>query len=635
MKRPLLPVALLYIGGILCGEYVRPALPILFGVSFLAAAIALAFPRGRFWLTGLLVVLTGWTGACWHAAILAPDDLRLQLGQRTEETRLRGMILAPPAQRIFERGGQEYSHSSVLIEANGIFVGNAWQPALGKVIATAPGALSPDFFEGQSVEIAGVAHPPDGPAARGLFNARAYYAREGVFYQLQAASTNDFRLANKGASERLPASERFRRWAMKTLAIGLPGEDEPLQLAWTLLLDWKPPQWADIEEPFMQAGTYHIFAVDGLRIGLLTMISIVFLRLLQLPRVFCGAVLIPILWFYVDLTGWPASAVRAAIMVSVVVAGWVLRRPGDLINSLCAAALIILVWQPEQLFQPGFQLSFLVVTCIALIVPPVNERLHRKLFSGDPLLPDTLQPRWPTILYKPANYLVETFSLSLAAWVGSIPLGAYYFHVFTLVSVPANCVVVPATGLALISGMGSLLAGAWWPGLAALFNNATWALMKFILWFSRWAATWPVGHFNAAAPSALVCGFYYAALFMIVTGWIFRSRFRWAVSSAVLVAGACLAVHWAVASRTAHIDVLATQRGAGDFCGFIRKPGKPLGGLRGFRLRRRNCQTVPVRARSQPALRALFGRGTSAVFRGDHSDSGQLSHGSHFYLGRA
>jgi ComEC/Rec2-related protein len=572
MKRPLLPVALLYIGGILCGQYVHPALSVLFGVSFLAAALALAWTQGRVWLSGVLVVLTGWTGACWHAAILAPDDLRLQLGQRTEETRLRGVIQAPPAQRIFERGGREVSHSSTLIKANGIFIGDTWQPAFGKVIATVPGVLSSNFFEGQSVEVAGVIRPPGGPLAPGLFDTRAYYAQQGVYYQLRAGSTDDFQIASARDSKRLPVSERFRQWAMKTLALGLPGDpDEPLRLTWTLLLDWKAPLTAEIEEPFMRAGTYHIFAVDGLRIGLLAAICLGLLRLLQIPRAICGAVALPVLWFYVGLTGWPASAVRAAIMVSVVIAGWALRRPGDLINSLCAAALIILVWQPEQLFQAGFQLSFLVVACIALIVPPANEWLQRKLFSGDPMLPDTLQPRWPAFLHRSASYVVETFSLSVAAWVGSIPLAAYYFHLFTPVSVPANCVVVPATALALISGMGSLLTGAWWPGLAGLFNNATWALMKFIVWFSRWATNWPDGHFNAAAPSTAVCAFYYAALFMVVTGWIFRSRHKWVVSGAMLAAAICLAVHWAVGRQTARIYVLP-MKGAPVI--FVDSPGR-------------------------------------------------------------
>ena len=88
---------------------------------------------------------------------------------------------------------------------------------------------------------------------------------------------------------------------------------------------------------------------------------------------------------------------------------------------------------------------------------------------------------------------VATVALSVAAWIGSIPLAAYYFHLFTPASIPANCVVVPVTALALMSGMGSLLTGGWLPSLAGLFNNASWALMKFIIWFSQGAAHWPSG----------------------------------------------------------------------------------------------------------------------------------------------
>jgi len=96
MKRPLLPVALLYSGGILCGEFAHPPLRFLFAAAFVTATVALAFDRARPWLAGLLVVMTAWTGACWSAAILAPDDLRLQLGREAAETRLRGVLEARP-----------------------------------------------------------------------------------------------------------------------------------------------------------------------------------------------------------------------------------------------------------------------------------------------------------------------------------------------------------------------------------------------------------------------------------------------------------------------------------------------------------------------------------------------------------
>ncbi len=192
MKRPLLPVALFYIVGVLCGEYFHLPLPALFGASFLVAAMALAFARSRAWLCGFLTVMVGWTGQAWHSAVVAPDDLRAQLESRAEDVRLRGVLQAPPVQRIYERGGLDVSHSTTMVEANEIFIHDAWQPAYGKVIATVKGVLSSNFYEGQQVEIAGVIQRPDGPLAQGLFDPRGYYAREEIFYQLRASSTNDF-----------------------------------------------------------------------------------------------------------------------------------------------------------------------------------------------------------------------------------------------------------------------------------------------------------------------------------------------------------------------------------------------------------------------------------------------------------
>ena len=496
MRRPLLPVACLLIGGILCGELLQPSLPLLFGGSFAVLLAALVWERGRPWLLVLLLVLTGWTDACWHSAILSPHDLRLQFDEHPQFVTLRGTIHAPPSQRIFERDQREFWHSSALIEVDEVLCANSWQKGVGRVMAGTQGLLPTNIFEGQRVEVADTLQSPRGLIAEGMFNPRVFYHREGVFFQLQTAGPADW----KSFDEELPLSEKFRRWAKRALALGLPEEDEPLRLTWTLLLDWKAPLTESVEEPFLRAGTYHIFAVDGLRIGLVAAIGLGLLRILQLPRALCGALVLPALWFYAGLTGWPASAVRAAIMASVVILGWACHRPVDLINSLFAAAVIVLLWDPAQLFQPGFQLSFLVVLCIGVILPPVKGKLRAWLFQRDAFLPDNLQTRWPTSLYAVATYAVDVLAMSVAAWIGSIPLAAYYFHLWTPASVLANCVVVPATALSLISGLGSLLAAPWLPGLAGLFNNATWALMKFIIWFSGWASQWPAGNCNVAAP---------------------------------------------------------------------------------------------------------------------------------------
>jgi competence protein ComEC len=251
-------------------------------------------------------------------------------------------------------------------------------------------------------------------------------------------------------------------WSKRTLALGLPVEDEPLRLLWAMTLGWRTAFTGDISEPFLRAGTMHLFAIDGLRIALISGMLVALLRVLQISRAWCGCVAIPPIWFYTAATGWESSAIRASVMMTIVIGGWALKRPGDLINSLAAAAFIILLWEPRQLFEASFQLSFFVVLVIGLLTPPLN-RISDRLLQPDPLLPDGLLPHWRRALIATLRLLARYGSLSFAAWVGSIPLSARYFHLFSPVSTPANIVAVPLGTLALMSNLGALVCGGWFP----------------------------------------------------------------------------------------------------------------------------------------------------------------------------
>src|SRR5436309_15327137 len=121
----------------------------------------------------------------------------------------------------------------------------------------------------------------------------------------------------------------------------------------------------------------HIFAISGLHIALLAGVLVELLRVLQIPRGLCGWLVIPLIWFYTAATGWQPSAVRSTIMMSVIIVGWALKRPSNLLNSLAAAGFILLLWDPQQLFQASFQLSFFVVLSIALLLPPLEQLRQR------------------------------------------------------------------------------------------------------------------------------------------------------------------------------------------------------------------------------------------------------------------
>ena len=558
-------MALCYAGGVVLGEWAHPPLAGLFAAGLAAGLAALAWKSGRGWLLGALLLLAGWANLERHTAVVSPRDLRVLLGGQPEDVKLRGVLSATPAPRIFERGAREFWHTSALVSAGEIWRDGQWQPAWGKVIVGTSGILASDFYNGRSVEVSGIIRPLRGPLAAGLFDPRRYYQRQEVYFQLQADSTNAWLALGEGNDA--PLAERFSGWARRTLALGLPVEDEALHLMWTLALDWKAPLTESVEDPFLRAGTFHIFAVDGLRIGLLAAIGIGLLRALQMPRAVCGLLVVPVIWFYAGLTGWPASAVRAAVMMSIVIGGWAANRPGDLINSLFAAALVILVWDPQQLFQAGFQLSFLVVLCVGLLALPMRRLLYARFLPPDPLVPDEARPVWRVWMEGLRRRVLDMFVMSLAAFLGGLPLAAYYFHLVTPVGVAANMAVVPLTGLALMSCMGSLLAGGWFPGLAVLFNHAGWFWMKCILAASQWSARWPAGNWYVSAPRPLTFVWYYAVLLAVFTGWVFRVRRKGLVWAALLLLSAAWAADWTLQRGAARLDVLALRGAPAVFAG--------------------------------------------------------------------
>ncbi|HWD20173.1 MAG TPA: ComEC/Rec2 family competence protein [Verrucomicrobiae bacterium] len=560
MKRPLVMVGLLYGAGVLAGRWISAAPAVLGGATLALGLIALLWIRARPALLWALLPLAGWTNYAFHTVVLAPDDLRTLLAHGPELVELRGKIAVNPATRIIERHGQETWRSSAVIETKAILRQGVWEQAYGRVSASAPGLLDSNYFAGREVAIRGVLRPPEGPLAPGLFDARKFYADAGIYFQLRAEATNDWRLMSP--NEKPPLSAVFLPWARRTLSRGLPEEDEASQLLWALALDDKTALTATTEEPFLQTGAYHIFAVDGLRLGILAGICLALLRVARVPRAWCGAVVIPLIWGYAGLTGWPPSAMRAVIMLTVVVFGWALRRPADLVNSLFVAAFVILCWDARQLFQAGFQLSFVMVFCLAILIPPARQVIYERMFRPDPFLPDSLARQPPLWLTAASRYVIDMLLLSGAAWLAAIPLSAYYFHLFTPWSFPANFLVVPLTSLALMSCLGSLMCGAWLPAVSELFNHAGWFWMKCILAVTHWLAAARPAALHVAAPDLLALGWYYIVLLTVVSGWIFRTRQRRAAWAGLAVMSAAVAGQWAWEQRFTCITALPARGGS-------------------------------------------------------------------------
>ena len=523
MQRPLLIPALCVAAGIWFAD--RASWD--FGVVSLSVALvglAMAGLWARGFAAGIGLALFG-AGALAYQATqwpLSSDDVRCRIDAHGELGRVRGILAETPSVRLSERKGQWVERTLVRLQVTGWCPqGGAWESASGQMMVSSQGVPDRRFFRGQSVEISGLVSAPPGPAAPGLFNYATFLRRQGMGLQLRCDAPGDWGLG-PGSTDAVPWSERFLEWARRRLSQGLP-EDGATRLIWAMALGWRTGLAGDVDDGFMRSGTLHVFAISGLHIALIAVLLVQAFRVLGWSRALCGGLSLPLIWFYVAATGWQPSAVRSAVMTSVVVGTWMLERPGDLLNSLSLAALLILIAEPGQLFQAGFLLSFLVVAALA-VFPSRWEAwwLEHRPWRPDALLPPSQWSRTRRVWEWAERGLCRGCVTGLAALVASWPMSVECFHLVSVISVVANLIVVPLSSLVLIAN--ALSMGL--PVGTELLNAAAWVGMHGMMAASRACEAIPGGWWSAASPGAWVW-IPYALLWVVAaTGWLDTQRRR-------------------------------------------------------------------------------------------------------------
>lgn len=181
---------------------------------------------------------------------------------------------------------------------------------------------------------------------------------------------------------------------------------------------------------FTSTGAMHVLAVSGLHVGLIYFILGFFLAPLkrtQIGRLLFPALMILFLWSYAFITGFSPSVQRATVMFSFIILGDVMRRRVNIYNTLTASALILILLNPDVLFEVGFQLSYLSVFGIVLIQPKLSGFLEIKN--------KFLKGVW------------DLLTVSIAAQLATFPLGLFYFNQFPNFFWLSNFFVIPGASL--------------------------------------------------------------------------------------------------------------------------------------------------------------------------------------------
>jgi ComEC/Rec2-related protein len=561
-KFPLLRPAIAIALGILIASWLSLNWQLGFGVAALLGVAGFFWKPKRALLIPAFWFFVGASLFTYRYEARDPNDLRRIIGDQPELVTVVGKLSDDPERRVLEQDRRTRYRTTARVTVQALRRGETLVPASGDVAVTTTGFTPDEFVAGSKVEIEGVLARPQGPLAPGLFDFEQYLKWQRIFFVLRTETTNDWKLTAPAMGWSPAAFYReFNNWAQRTLQRGIP-MDENTRLLWAMVLGWRPGLTNEISEPFQRTGTLHIFAISGLHIAMIAAMLVKSLRLLRFSRNWAGAIAIPVIWFYTGATGWQASAIRSTIMSTVIIVGWMLKRPNNLLNSLAASAVLIFLWQPEQLFQIGFQLSFILLLSFAVwpalspyapwpdptkylgqAEPEEFERkpklnrwsiLLAKIFEWitgrDPMLPSELRPRWRRKLDTPVMWLLNALNISLASLVGSLPVIANYFHLVSFSSVVANLVIVPVSGVALGSSLASL-ALSWIPYASEALNWVSWGTMWFMVWFCRALEHISWTYDYVKAPGAAVIIAYYVGAIAALKG-----QLRIALATFVVVA---------------------------------------------------------------------------------------------------
>jgi ComEC/Rec2-related protein len=274
--------------------------------------------------------------------------------------------------------------------------------------------------------------------------------------------------------------------------MGFENEPEIAGLIASMVLGLRGETPPEMKELFQRTGTMHLFAVSGLNIAMLAAIVLFLLRPLRLGRATGILITIPVLIAYAIVTGLSASCVRATVMCSIVLLGWLVDRRPLTLNSLAAAALLLFAWDTNELFAPGFQFSFVLVLVILGLATRIRQRIE-PLGQPDPFLPRPLWS-WPQRAGAWAwGCCAGALGITVSAWVGSLFFTVGYFHLFQPSALLANLAAVPISFAVLALGLGTLLLAPLWKFGALLFSNANWACAKLLLWVLHLCALLPGG----------------------------------------------------------------------------------------------------------------------------------------------
>jgi len=264
-----------------------------------------------------------------------------------------------------------------------------------------------------------------------------------------------------------------------------------------MLLGEKAALSSEQQNAFMRSGTFHIFCIAGLHVGMIATAILAVLQLLRMPRrsaIVCGLL---VLWLYVQVTGANVPAERAFLMIAFLAGSRLFRLPGNSLAALTAAALFTLCLDPRQLFSAGFQMSYAVVGSLVVMCAPLARR-WQEAWQPWRDLPEAAWGRPRHWAFWLGQSLLGAGATTWVALLASTPSTVGHFGLFSPGGLLANLLIVPLAMLAIIAGFTSMIGGlCGLSGISLIFNHAAAVIITTMDWLMIHGAGLPGVYYDA------------------------------------------------------------------------------------------------------------------------------------------
>ncbi|MGE0607555.1 MAG: ComEC/Rec2 family competence protein [Pirellulales bacterium] len=444
---------------------------------------------------------------------------------------------APPFDPL--RAIPRVDHTRLEVAVRGIRDGGGWRPASGRALLIVDGHLL-GVHAGDRLRLFGHVARPRSPGNPGEFDFSAHARGQGRlslircdFPDCVSVLTPGHRLGWRGFLAAMRSVGDALLW--RSLHAERSG------LAAALLLGAREELDQERSDAFLKTGTVHVLAISGMHIAILAGALFWGLRIGMLPRRASLLAVALVTVLYTVLTDSQPSAVRAMVLVIVVCIAQMARRPVSAVNSLAAAALVVLAINPGDLFSIGAQLSFLAVAALIWF-----GRWWEARYRPDALAQLIAETRpWPVRWVRFVRDWAWKLTLSsLAVWLVTAPLVMARFHLLS----PAAILLTPLTwipaALALLSGFGLLTLGWLLPPLGTVLAFVCDANLAVLDGLVTRTAALPGSHAWVPGPDGWWLTGLYAGMFAWFALPHLRLPPRWTLSAAAGWSSVGLALPW-------------------------------------------------------------------------------------------